>query len=303
MNGHWSEQGERSNRLMQTLLVWIALKLGRRSARLILYPTAAYFLLFHGSARRASQNYLRKVLGRTPRWREVFQHFLTFGTVSVDRLFFLSGRFEEFDIALAGQELFGPLRANQQGALLLVAHLGSFDAMRVLGAREGTLPLKIVLDRRHNARAATLLDALDPALAANIIDAGRPAPELVLALDDCLKNGAMVGIMADRARRDERVQAVPFFGEPAHFPLGPWQLALSLKVPVILCCGLYRGGKRYSLHFETLSPGIAAARGQRGEVLGRHLAHYAARLEHYARLAPYNWFNFYDFWSHAAPDD
>jgi predicted LPLAT superfamily acyltransferase len=23
---------------------------------------------------------------------------------------------------------------------------------------------------------------------------------------------------------------------------------------------------------------------------------YADRLEHYCRLAPYNWFNFHDFW-------
>ena len=23
---------------------------------------------------------------------------------------------------------------------------------------------------------------------------------------------------------------------------------------------------------------------------------FAKRLEHYARLSPYNWFNFYDFW-------
>jgi predicted LPLAT superfamily acyltransferase len=23
---------------------------------------------------------------------------------------------------------------------------------------------------------------------------------------------------------------------------------------------------------------------------------YADRLEHYCRVAPYNWFNFYDFW-------
>jgi predicted LPLAT superfamily acyltransferase len=25
---------------------------------------------------------------------------------------------------------------------------------------------------------------------------------------------------------------------------------------------------------------------------------YVARLEHYCRLSPYNWFNFYDFWAH-----
>jgi predicted LPLAT superfamily acyltransferase len=26
------------------------------------------------------------------------------------------------------------------------------------------------------------------------------------------------------------------------------------------------------------------------------LLRYVERLEHYCRLAPYNWFNFYDFW-------
>jgi predicted LPLAT superfamily acyltransferase len=26
------------------------------------------------------------------------------------------------------------------------------------------------------------------------------------------------------------------------------------------------------------------------------LKRYAQRLEHYCRMAPYNWFNFYDFW-------
>jgi len=26
------------------------------------------------------------------------------------------------------------------------------------------------------------------------------------------------------------------------------------------------------------------------------LRRYAERLEHYCRIAPYNWFNFYDFW-------
>jgi predicted LPLAT superfamily acyltransferase len=28
---------------------------------------------------------------------------------------------------------------------------------------------------------------------------------------------------------------------------------------------------------------------------------YAERLEHYTRIAPYNWFNFYPFWNQAPP--
>ena len=39
------------------------------------------------------------------------------------------------------------------------------------------------------------------------------------------------------------------------------------------------------------------------EALLALIRRYAARLEHHARAAPYNWFNFYDFWGgHEASD-
>jgi predicted LPLAT superfamily acyltransferase len=78
--------------------------------------------------------------------------------------------------------------------------------------------------------------------------------------------------------------------------VGPWLLAHALQVPVMLCFGLYLGGKRYRLVFEPVAERIVIPRNQRGPALDALIAHYAARLDHYARLAPYNWFNFYDFW-------
>ena len=36
--------------------------------------------------------------------------------------------------------------------------------------------------------------------------------------------------------------------------------------------------------------------GERSAAIEQLLRRYAERLEHYCRLAPYNWFNFYDFW-------
>ena len=38
-----------------------------------------------------------------------------------------------------------------------------------------------------------------------------------------------------------------------------------------------------------------------GQELQHWVQRYAERLEHYCRVAPYNWFNFYDFWAAAAP--
>jgi predicted LPLAT superfamily acyltransferase len=42
-------------------------------------------------------------------------------------------------------------------------------------------------------------------------------------------------------------------------------------------------------------------RSKRDAVIRECAARYAQRLEHYCRLAPYNWFNFYDFWNDLAP--
>ena len=41
---------------------------------------------------------------------------------------------------------------------------------------------------------------------------------------------------------------------------------------------------------------IEAPRATREQALEKHAQYYANRLAHYARKAPYNWFNFYDYW-------
>ncbi len=73
-----------------------------------------------------------------------------------------------------------------------------------------------------------------------------------------------------------------------------------------LAFGLYRGGNRYELVFEAFSDRIEAPRNNRGEALSGYVQPYAQRLQHHALRAPYNWFNFYDFWhsddAMAAPD-
>ncbi len=78
--------------------------------------------------------------------------------------------------------------------------------------------------------------------------------------------------------------------------MGPWLLAAALKIPVVLCMGIYLGGNRYRLIFEPFSDGIAVPRAQRAAALDDIIEHYVRRVEHYARTYPFNWFNFYDFW-------
>ena len=72
--------------------------------------------------------------------------------------------------------------------------------------------------------------------------------------------------------------------------------ANALRVPVVLAFGLYRGGDRYDLHFERFAFELPRDRRERNAALVDVVQRFADRLAHFARLAPYNWFNLYDFW-------
>jgi predicted LPLAT superfamily acyltransferase len=73
-------------------------------------------------------------------------------------------------------------------------------------------------------------------------------------------------------------------------------LAAVTGVPVILPFGIYRGGNRYDVYFELLSDRIELSCTGREEALREWIQRYADRLARHALDAPYNWFNFYDFW-------
>ncbi|WP_413975396.1 acyltransferase [Stenotrophomonas acidaminiphila] len=292
----WKRRPEGGGRAAIRLIAAIARHGGRGIARLCLYPITGYFLLVRASERRASRAYLGRVLGRRARLRDVARHIHTFAATILDRVFLLGGRMDLFDIRTEGTgELLARLDKGR-GVLLFGSHLGSFDALRALGRQRPDLKLRVLLDRGHNAAITELLAELDPGLAAGIIDAGQGGPAVVLAIQQALQEGAMVALLVDRARPGETALAAPLLGTPAPFPTAPWLIASVLKAPVMLAFGLYRGGNRYDLLFEPFATAVDVPRAQRAEALSALVHRYAGRLEHHLRGAPWNWFNFYDFW-------
>lgn len=295
MNTDWKQRPEGGGRFALWLTRGIARHGGRRIARVLLYPITLYFLCRRGPERRASRAFLSTALGRPATLLDIARHIHTFASTILDRVFLLSGQLDRFDIRTTGLD---DLHAQMDrgGVLVLGSHLGSFDAMRVLGTRRPDAKIRVVLDKGHSRAMQELLDALNPELAANIIDAGQDGPSIVLAIKQAVDEGALVALLVDRAQPHEPTTTVPFFGRDAAFPTSPWLIAAMLKVPVVLAFGLYRGGRRYDLHFEVFSEGLAIERHNRAERIRECVRAYAAALERRAREAPCNWFNFYDFW-------
>lgn len=298
MSTQWKQRREGGGWFAIWLIRTIGRYGGRGPARLLLYPITLYFLIRRAPERRDSRAWLTRALGRPATLWDVARHIHTFASTILDRVFLLSEDMRRFDVGVHGLDALHAQLAQGRGVLLFGSHLGSFEVLRVLARRQREYPLWIVLDRAHNPAMQTLLDALNPELARSIIDAGQDGPALMLQIQQALQSGAMVALLVDRAQPGGHTLAVPFFGAPAQFPTAPWLIAAVLGVPIALGFGLYRGGNRYELHFEAFSDGLDIPRPQRRAAVAALIARYAARLEHHAQRAPYNWFNFYDFWMH-----
>ena len=292
----WQQRPEAGGRFGQWLLRTLAFRIGRPFARFITFFVALYFMIRRGPERAASKLYLGRILGRPASLLDVYRHFLCFSTVTLDRLYLMADRFARFDVRIFGHDQLDAELAHGRGVLLLSAHLGSFDALRVLSLRRTDVAIRILLDVGQNSQLSGLLNALNPKLAETIIDARRPGPALVLEMQQALERNSVVSTLADRLRPGNPPVAADFLGVRAGFPASPWLFASTLRVPVVLAFGLYRGGNRYDLHFESFPCELPRERRERAAALAEVVQRFAARLEHFARLAPYNWFNLYEFW-------
>ena len=294
----WKSRPEGGGFLAMWLLIRIAKGFGRRVARPLLWPITGYFLLKRAPERRASAAYLARVLGRPATLRERARHLHTFASTILDRVFLLAGDLDRFAVTVSGLDALHRLLDQRRGVLLFGSHLGSFDVLRVLATKRPDYVIRVVLDKGQSPSLMKLLDALNPEIAAGVIDAAQDGPSVAMAMKSALDEGALVAMLVDRARPDEPALAAPFLGDPARFPTTPWLAAAALKVPVALGFGLFRGGRRYDLRFEAFADDcVQVPRQARAAALSSLIRRYAARLETMTRDAPYNWFNFYDFWS------
>lgn len=290
----WAEVPERGTPVLLRLTGWIALRIGRAVARLLLYPVSLYFLLTGNIARTASREYLSRVLGRPPHWWNAFAHFYCFAATILDRVYLLKGRFDHFDVSVHNKEILDRQIESGKGCILLGSHLGSFEVLRTIGVTQKEFPLKVLMDTAHNERLTIFLDALNEKIANTVIVPDRP--DTLLRVKESLDAGYLIGILGDRPTSDGKTVQARFLGRPATFPAGPFLLAAMMRCSIILFFGIYRGGNRYDIFFEKLGDEIVLNRERRTEDIHQWVERYVTRLEHYSKLAPYNWFNFYKFW-------
>jgi predicted LPLAT superfamily acyltransferase len=307
--GHWAQINEASFVAGMRFLFWVCRVFGRWPFRLVLYPVLAWYVLTQPRARAASSAYLRRVrefgglTSLNPGLPGVMRHFAAFAECILDKMLLWGGLAETSDTKFFGEKQLDDDIASKRGGLLICSHFGNLELCRVLARQRAGLKLTVLVHTKHAQKFNQLLARLDPDSQLNLFQVTEMSPATAMLLNERVSRGEFVVIAGDRVpvTQGSRTCRASFLGEQASFPVGPYVLASLLQCPVYMLFSMHTG-QLSEIHFERLRDTIRLPRKGREEAFAALAQDYAARLEHFCLCAPFQWFNFYDFWQSSDMD-
>lgn len=245
---------------------------------------AGYFLFFPGRRRESIRLFriLRPAATAATHRRLAWRQFQSFARVHAEeRLLSVPGWLRSES---EGAEHIAQAVTDHGAAVLVMSHVGSPAlAARVLAAR-GTALTLVKGTRGDAAPAAAVPEPGGPRV--EIRPPSAAAGPTVVELLGRLRAGEIVSLAGDRTWvPGSRELPVVIAGHVARIAAAPFALAMTARVPALMCFAVRVGRRRY--RFECLPPlwleGASPA--ERARALERAAAAYAAALE--ARIRAY----------------
>lgn len=305
---HWAKQQEVKGLWGMRIMLAVWRLLGRKAFSLLLRPVVAVYWLTASRARNTSKSWLARVRQQLaarqmpqPKPLNSYHHFLRFANSMLDKIASWRGELHlGRDVVLAPGAKEALNLDEPRGKLLLVSHLGDVEVCRALAKLKGMPPINALVFNEHAPRFKQIMEEMAPESGIHLLPVTDIGPDTAIVIKDKIDRGEWFAIVGDRlainqAHGSWRVTWCQFMGQPAPFAQGPFILASILRCPVLLIFALHQQGKLH-IHCEPFADPLLLPRADRQAALEHITSRYAARLEHYALLAPLDWFNFFDFW-------
>jgi predicted LPLAT superfamily acyltransferase len=298
----WAKMKERGVYWGLRFLAGVYRVLGRPICLATMSPVVFYFFLTGREQREASRDYLTHLwnsghLDRPPtRWMS-FRHFMNFGASALDKLAAWTGDIPRTQLQGVASGLLNDVEVSGRGAFVITAHLGNPEVIRAVAVLGGHVPVNVLMHTEHAQLFNRLIREFSPNSPVRAFPVTKVGVDTAIILSQAIEKGEWVVIVGDRApvTQDGRVVEVPFLGELAAFPQGPYILGALLKAPAyLLFC--VRGKQGFDVHFSKFADPIELPRSDRVGAIRRYAGLYAKELEARVAETPLQWFNFYSFW-------
>lgn len=178
-----------------------------------------------------------------------------------------------------------------KGLIVWTAHLGNPEFASRLLEMHGQ-PVNVARVVEDNPAEKMLRDrmATDRLRIVDLKDGPRATIELLQAL----RRNEIVAMQGDRVYHLRSGAEIPFFSQPASFPLGPFLLSQVSGAPVLPGFVIRQGWLRYRVLMGNPILSAASSDGQAGQLAALRKA--VGFLETTLSVHYDQWVNFFDFW-------
>jgi predicted LPLAT superfamily acyltransferase len=275
------------------IFVWVLKTFGVLPAYFLLRFVVLYYFFFSFKASRQIYLLYRRKLGYG--WFssaiKVYTNYFLLGQGIIDKVVMMSGIKNNFSFEFDGEENLRKIAALGKGGILLSGHIGNWDVAGHLFKRLETA-INIVLFDGEDEQIKQYLEAVTGKRNVNIIVIKKDLSH-IYAISDALNKNELVCMHADRFLEGNKTVNTDFLGQSARFPLGPFLLAATFKVPVSFVFAV----KESKLHYHLFASEIKGyPAGGRNELIPLMLMDYAGAMEEKVKQYPEQWFNYYNFW-------
>ncbi|NMH60666.1 acyltransferase [Alteromonas ponticola] len=308
---HWSQIKEAGTLTGMRLIYLLYRLFGRRFFSLLMYPVALYFVISKPTQRRASRQFLTAHYKQAPhKWRRppnnlhVLLHFKAFAEVILDKLLGWLIKIDKSDFVLTSPQTVEALLDDTRGQLIIGSHFGNLEFCRGFMHRYKNKVINILLYDKHAGNFVKMMQKQNDESRLNVFQVDEFDMNTILKLKEKIDAGEWVFIAGDRIPLSgvERTVDVKFLGKTAPLPIGPYMLAKALACPVnYMFAYRYRPvGNKVVFDVTPVCDKLVVSRKNRAVDIQQHAQQFADKLEEHCLQAPYQWFNFYNFWQ---PDE
>lgn len=289
-----SWQGKsKGNKLGYRIFIGVLRYGGVRPAYFLLAFVACYYCLFSFRSSQSIFQYFHRKIGYS-RFRAligVYRNYYVFGQTLIDKIVIMAGVPNRFSFHFDGEEHLHEMVTGGKGGILLSAHLGNWEVAGHLFTRLQTRINIVMFDGEHQ-RIKDYLAGITGGRQVNVIVLKDDLSH-IYAIHDALSKQELVCMHADRFMEGNKTAEMTFLGETARFPIGPFLLAATFRVPVSLVFAFKETNTHY--HLYATEPKVYQGAKQGG--LQESMQDFVNVMEEKVKRYPLQWFNYYDFWS------
>lgn len=276
------------------IFVAILRNFGVLPAYFLLRFVALYYFLFLYKSSRPLFNFFRHKLGYNvlKSLFSVYRNFYLFGQTIIDKVVVMSGIPNKFTYNFEGEENLRRIVELKKGGLLLSAHIGNWEIAGHLLKRLNTRINIVMFDNEHQ-QIKDYLSTITGKRNVHVIVVRNNNISHIYEITEAFKNNELVCMHADRFMEGNKTLTIDFLGEKARFPMGPFVLAATFKVPVSFVFAM----KESSFHYHFFASEIKSYyQPSKESRMHQMFSDFVSEMEIKIKQYPVQWYNYYNFW-------